>query len=159
MFVSLATSKIRAQKIDESAFRCSCRILKSVKISLWIPNPGKNIFKICRSVHLFTPLFTGSKSQLNLHSGDTCYAARCNNFLTRNVTTFWAKWNNIFNAKGNKQDVTAMKWLRDLDKEKNKNISNKLGKCSSIIVTKSWNRHVRYKSHGLGKVVWPIIKS
>ena len=41
IFVLHAKSKIRAQKIDESAFRCSCRIRKSVKITLWIRNPGK----------------------------------------------------------------------------------------------------------------------
>ena len=56
IFVLHAKSKIRAQKIDESAFRCSCRIRKSVKISLWIRNPCKNISKIRRSVRLFTPL-------------------------------------------------------------------------------------------------------
>ena len=48
--------QIRGQKIDESAFLCSCKIRKSVKISLWIRNPGINIFKIRRSVRLFTPL-------------------------------------------------------------------------------------------------------
>ena len=56
IFVLHAMSKIRAQKIYESAFRCSCRIRKPVKISLWIRNPGKNIFKIRRSVRLFTPV-------------------------------------------------------------------------------------------------------
>ena len=57
IFVLHAKSKIRAQKnINESAFCCSCRILKSVRISLWIRNPGKNIFKIRRSVRLFTRL-------------------------------------------------------------------------------------------------------
>ena len=34
IFVLQAESKLRDQKIDESAFRCSCRIRKSVKISL-----------------------------------------------------------------------------------------------------------------------------
>ena len=38
-------SKIQAQKVDESAIGCNCRIQKSVKISLWIQNPDKNIFK------------------------------------------------------------------------------------------------------------------
>ena len=39
-------SKIQAQKVDESAICCNyCRIQKSVKISLWIPNPDKDIFK------------------------------------------------------------------------------------------------------------------
>ena len=50
-----AKSKIRAQKMAESAIRWNYRIRESVKISLWIRNPGKNIFKIRRSVHLFTP--------------------------------------------------------------------------------------------------------
>ena len=48
-------SKIQAQKVDESAICCNCRIQKSVKISLWIQNPDKNIFKkfppICLPVH------------------------------------------------------------------------------------------------------------
>ena len=51
-----AKSKIRAPKLDESEIRCNCRIWKSVKISFWIRNPGKKIFKIRRSVRLFTPL-------------------------------------------------------------------------------------------------------
>ena len=51
-----AKSKIWAQKWMNS---CSCRIRKSVKISLWIRNPGKNIFKICRSIRLFAPLHEG----------------------------------------------------------------------------------------------------
>ena len=51
-----AKSKIWAQKIDESAIRCNCRIRRSIKISLWIWNPGKNIFKIHQSVRLLTPL-------------------------------------------------------------------------------------------------------
>ena len=51
-----AKSKIRAQKMAESAIRWNYRIRESVKISLWIRNPGKNISKIRRSVHLFTPL-------------------------------------------------------------------------------------------------------
>ena len=50
-----AKSKIRAQKMAESAIRWNYRIRESVKISLWIRNPGKNILKIRRSVHLFTP--------------------------------------------------------------------------------------------------------
>ena len=50
-------SKIWAQKIDESIIHCNCRIPKSVKISLWMRNPGKNIFKIRGSVHQFTPMF------------------------------------------------------------------------------------------------------
>ena len=37
-------------------------------------------------------------------------------------------------------------------------ISNKIAKCFSIIVTKSWNGHAQYKSHDLGRVVKPIIK-
>ena len=57
IFVLHAKSKIRAQEIDDAAFRCSCRIQKSVNISLWIRDPGKNIFKIRWSVRLFTPLF------------------------------------------------------------------------------------------------------
>ena len=57
IFVLHAKSKIQAQKIDDTAFHCSCRIQKSVNISLWIRNPSKNIFKIRRSVRLFTPLF------------------------------------------------------------------------------------------------------
>ena len=36
-------SKIPAQKIDESAIYCNFRTQKSVKILLWIQNPGKNI--------------------------------------------------------------------------------------------------------------------
>ena len=52
-----AKSKIWAQKIDESSIRWNCRIRKSVKISPWIRNLGKNIFKIRRSVRLFTPLY------------------------------------------------------------------------------------------------------
>ena len=59
-----AKSKIRAQKMAESAIRWNYRIRESVKISLWIRNPGKNISKICRSVHLFTPLITNA--DLNL---------------------------------------------------------------------------------------------
>ena len=55
-----AKSKIRAQNIDESAIRCNCRIRKSVKIILSIRNPGKNIFKLRRSVRLFTPLNKGA---------------------------------------------------------------------------------------------------
>ena len=54
-----AKSKMWAQKMDEFAIHCSCRIRKSVKISLWIRNPGKNIFKICRSICLFTSLHEG----------------------------------------------------------------------------------------------------
>ena len=45
-------------KMNESAIRCNCRIRKSVKILLWIRNPGKtgkDIFKIRRSVRLFIP--------------------------------------------------------------------------------------------------------
>ena len=45
--------------MDEFAIRCSCRIRKSVKILLWIQNPGKNIFKICQSICLFTSLHEG----------------------------------------------------------------------------------------------------
>ena len=41
-------------KIDELAIHPNCRIQKSVNISLWIRNPGKNIFKIRRSVRHFT---------------------------------------------------------------------------------------------------------
>ena len=44
--------------MNESAIRCNCRIRKSVKILLWIRNPGKtgkDIFKIHRSVRLFIP--------------------------------------------------------------------------------------------------------
>ena len=51
-----AKSKIPAQKIDESTICCNWRTQKSVKILLWIQNPGKNIFKFRQSVHLFTPL-------------------------------------------------------------------------------------------------------
>ena len=50
-------SKIRAQKLDECAFRCSCRIRKPVKILLWIRNPGKNIFKIRRPFAYSPPSF------------------------------------------------------------------------------------------------------
>ena len=47
-------SKIRAQKMVESAIRCHWQINKSgVKISLWIRNLSKNVFKIRRSVGLF----------------------------------------------------------------------------------------------------------
>ena len=54
-----AKSKFCSQKMDEFAIHCSCRIRKSVKISLWIRNPGKNIFKIRRSICLFTSLHEG----------------------------------------------------------------------------------------------------
>ena len=54
-----AKSKIWVQKMDEFAIHCSCRIRKSVKMSLWIRNPGKNIFKIRWSIRLFTPLHEG----------------------------------------------------------------------------------------------------
>ena len=37
-------------------------------------------------------------------------------------------------------------------------ISNKITKCCSIILTKFWNRHVRYRSHDLGRAVLPIIQ-
>ena len=37
-----------------------CRIRKSLKISLWIRNLGKNSFKIRQSVCLFTPLVPDS---------------------------------------------------------------------------------------------------
>ena len=53
IFLLHAKSKIRAQKVDESAILR--RMGKSVEISLWIRNPGKNIFKIRRSVRLVTP--------------------------------------------------------------------------------------------------------
>ena len=52
-----------AQTMDESANRCNCRIRKSVTISLWIRNPGKNIFKIRRSVCLYTPLINALAAQ------------------------------------------------------------------------------------------------
>ena len=48
--------KIRTQKIDETTNRCKFRIRKSVKISLWILNPGKIIFRIHWPVGPFTPL-------------------------------------------------------------------------------------------------------
>ena len=54
IFFKHANSKIRAQKMVESAIRCHWQINKSgVKISLWIRNLSKNIFKIRRSVDLF----------------------------------------------------------------------------------------------------------
>ena len=58
-FYYMQKSKIWAQKMDEFAIHCSCRIRKSVKISLWIRNPGRNIFKIRRSIRLFTSLHEG----------------------------------------------------------------------------------------------------
>lgn len=54
-----AKSKIRAQKLDVSAICCNCWIWKSVKILLRIWNLGKNIFKIHRSIGLFTSLKKG----------------------------------------------------------------------------------------------------
>ena len=51
---------------DESAIRCNCRIRKSVKISLWMRNPGQNIFKIHQSIHLCTPLFQGYVTRQNV---------------------------------------------------------------------------------------------
>ena len=63
---SQAKSKIRTQKIDETVNRCKFRIRRSVEISLWIRNPSKIIFRILRSVGLFTPLFIASlKSKEN----------------------------------------------------------------------------------------------
>ena len=47
-------------KIYESAIHCDCRIQKSKKISLWIWNPGKTIFKIRQSIRLFIPFLFGS---------------------------------------------------------------------------------------------------
>ena len=52
--------KSGSKKIYESAIHCDCRIQKSIKISLWIWNPGKNIFKIRQSIRLFIPLLFGS---------------------------------------------------------------------------------------------------
>ena len=52
---SRAKLKIRTQKINETAYRCNFRIRKYFKISLWILNLGKIIFRIRRSVGLFTP--------------------------------------------------------------------------------------------------------
>ena len=54
--LSQAKSKLRAQKSIKTANRCNCRIRKSVKILLWIQNPGENTVRIRWSVSLFTPL-------------------------------------------------------------------------------------------------------
>ena len=54
--LSQAKSKLRAQKSMKTANRCNCRIRKSVKILLWIRNPGENTVRIRWSVSLFTPL-------------------------------------------------------------------------------------------------------
>ena len=43
------------KKINETANHCNFRIRKYFKISLWILNLGKIIFRIRRSVGLFTP--------------------------------------------------------------------------------------------------------
>ena len=56
--LSQAKSKLRAQKSMKTANCCNCKIRKSVKILLWIRNPGENTFRIRRSVSLFTPLRT-----------------------------------------------------------------------------------------------------
>ena len=54
--LSQAKSKLRAQKSMKTANRCNCRIRKSVKIVLWIRNPGENTVRIRWYVSLFTPL-------------------------------------------------------------------------------------------------------
>ena len=56
----------------------------------------------------------------------TTFHAKCKNVLTRNATTFLRKMKQYFNAKGNNQDVKAMKYLRDLYKEKNLPVVTKI---------------------------------
>ena len=58
----LITRKVQnlGPKIYESTIHCDCRIQKSIKMSLWIWHPGKNIFKIRQSIRLFIPFLFGS---------------------------------------------------------------------------------------------------
>ena len=87
-----------------------CRIQKSVKISLWIQNPGKHIFKIRLSVRLFTPLLlkripTSYLPRILIHRGRSEYkkgtSARIFTLLISSTSgNSWipswaiARWNN-----------------------------------------------------------------
>ena len=66
-----AQSKIRVQKMDDSAIRCHCRIRNSVKISLWIQNLGKNFSKSTNPLAYLSPSSL-VKTLTVLHACRTC---------------------------------------------------------------------------------------
>ena len=84
-------SKIRAHNLDKTAIRCDHRIRRSVKSSLWIHNPGYNIYQIRRSVDLFTPLFKLYK--LKTKTIYNCFTRLpCENPYADSFFTFRLNW-------------------------------------------------------------------
>ena len=73
-FLNTQIPKSWLKKMDGSAIRCHWQIKSGVKISLWIRNPNKNIFKIRRSVGLFIRQWAFMRLRVCLNQSRTVLA-------------------------------------------------------------------------------------